>query len=323
MVISDTVLVTAIDKCMVEYLALFRKHNAFLLSRVRDILLRFLQDHRVKISVFLAHGLQLPNGVIIPRHDGYLPTGADVPGVIRYFRPSTLSCACLSRIYGGMMTTTGSSKCGVCSASYSSSASARGGSADTLECLDGEDVETTEILRVSSVHQQGNKLIFNHGESQTSYSGANMMFLPHSGVALSLPVDTPILTSDRLCRLGENLYIIPVPATAAPEPESAVPEPAPEAEAEEAEAETEDPLLSVLSGLPSIDNANDNAFLLDNLFGSDEDAIRKQKDFKDNFIGAHDGSGIDTRAAAMFGAGEDESDGDEDLLALMDMAADM
>ena len=96
-----------------------------------------------------------------------------------------------------------------------------------------------------------------------------------------------------------------------------------EAEAEEAEAETEDPLLSVLSGLPSIDNANDNAFLLDNLFGSDEDAIRKQKDFKDNFIGAHDGSGIDTRAAAMFGAGEDESDGDEDLLALMDMAADM
>lgn len=55
---------------------------------LKQALCRFFQDRRVKVSLFLQDGIQNLDGTIVVSCAGPLPTGTELPGVIRYFDPS-------------------------------------------------------------------------------------------------------------------------------------------------------------------------------------------------------------------------------------------
>lgn len=52
---------------------------------LRQSLLQFFQDRRIKVSVFLQKNMQTLDGSIIMKHHGILPPGGEIPGSIRYF----------------------------------------------------------------------------------------------------------------------------------------------------------------------------------------------------------------------------------------------
>ena len=49
------------------------------------MLCKFLQDKRVKVSLFLQDGIQNLDGTIVVKRDGPVPSGSEVPGAVRYF----------------------------------------------------------------------------------------------------------------------------------------------------------------------------------------------------------------------------------------------
>jgi hypothetical protein len=51
------------------------------LNEIKHTLLRFLQDKRVKVSLFLQDGLQLQNGTIVLRPT-LTPPEVEMPGVV-------------------------------------------------------------------------------------------------------------------------------------------------------------------------------------------------------------------------------------------------
>ena len=52
---------------------------------LKHSLLRFLQDRRVKVSLFLQDGLQNLDGTMVIFRSGPVPLGTELPGTIRYF----------------------------------------------------------------------------------------------------------------------------------------------------------------------------------------------------------------------------------------------
>lgn len=62
---------------------------------VRQTLLRFVQDRRVKVSLFLQNSLQNQQGIINIPQTGPIPPAAELPGGIRYL----LSYLFTSRLY--------------------------------------------------------------------------------------------------------------------------------------------------------------------------------------------------------------------------------
>lgn len=54
-------------------------------SLLRQRLLRFFQDKRIKVSLFLQEGIQTSTGALVLPIKGPLPVGTEVPGAIRYF----------------------------------------------------------------------------------------------------------------------------------------------------------------------------------------------------------------------------------------------
>jgi hypothetical protein len=56
---------------------------------LRYTLLRFFQDRKVKVSLFLQDGIQNLDGTIVLDFTGVLPPGTDVPGTVKYFEPNS------------------------------------------------------------------------------------------------------------------------------------------------------------------------------------------------------------------------------------------
>ncbi|KUF99438.1 hypothetical protein AM588_10010734 [Phytophthora nicotianae] len=55
---------------------------------LKQYLCRFFQDTRIKVSLFLQHGIQGMDGTLAIHYDGFTATGGKVPGTIRYFDES-------------------------------------------------------------------------------------------------------------------------------------------------------------------------------------------------------------------------------------------
>jgi len=55
------------------------------LHNVRQALMLFLQDRKVKVSLFLTEKIQNQDGTIVKTHHGLLPWGIEVPGAIKTF----------------------------------------------------------------------------------------------------------------------------------------------------------------------------------------------------------------------------------------------
>merc|ERR1719285_1386419 len=55
------------------------------LHSIRQTLMLFLQDRKVKVSLFLMEKIQNQDGTIVKTHHGLLPWGTEVPGAIKTF----------------------------------------------------------------------------------------------------------------------------------------------------------------------------------------------------------------------------------------------
>lgn len=70
---------------------------------LKHALCRFLQDRRVKVSLFLQDGLQNLDGTMVLVRDGPVPPGSELPGAIRCvgsaclpaLLPAPRSCVCV------------------------------------------------------------------------------------------------------------------------------------------------------------------------------------------------------------------------------------
>lgn len=85
MVRSSPSAVQLVDSATDRLIQTFAAHDGGQLAHIRQLLLRFFQDRRVKVSVFLQDGLQLPTGAIIVSPAGHCPLGSEPPGAIRYY----------------------------------------------------------------------------------------------------------------------------------------------------------------------------------------------------------------------------------------------
>ncbi|CEG39414.1 Uncharacterized conserved protein [Plasmopara halstedii] len=52
---------------------------------LKQLLCRFFQDTRIKVSLFLQNNIQSTDGTLAIHHKGYTASGGKVPGIIRYF----------------------------------------------------------------------------------------------------------------------------------------------------------------------------------------------------------------------------------------------
>lgn len=52
---------------------------------IRQTLLSFFQDMHIRVSIFLKHGVQTPNGHFVLPHGGKVPWGFDTPGAIKFY----------------------------------------------------------------------------------------------------------------------------------------------------------------------------------------------------------------------------------------------
>jgi len=50
---------------------------------IRQALCQFLQDRRVKVSLFLQDKTQKDDGTFVISHEGSVPEGGNVPGTVR------------------------------------------------------------------------------------------------------------------------------------------------------------------------------------------------------------------------------------------------
>ncbi len=67
-----------------RFIQTFAAYDSGQLANTRQALLRYFQDRRVKVSVFLQDGLQLPTGSIVISPEGSCPVTSEIPGTIRY-----------------------------------------------------------------------------------------------------------------------------------------------------------------------------------------------------------------------------------------------
>lgn len=61
-------------------------------TMIKYSLLCFLQDQKIKVSLFLQQNLQTMDGVLIVSNEGNLPYGIEIPGTIRYYEGGTVQC---------------------------------------------------------------------------------------------------------------------------------------------------------------------------------------------------------------------------------------
>lgn len=57
---------------------------------LKSTLLKFLQEKKVKVSLFLQQGMQTPDGVLVLTNAGKLPFATEMPGTIRYYESGTV-----------------------------------------------------------------------------------------------------------------------------------------------------------------------------------------------------------------------------------------
>ncbi|XP_071544185.1 protein OSCP1 [Panulirus ornatus] len=74
------------------------------LAEVRRALLGFVQDLRIRVSVFLKEKQQTPNGTFVLPTSGPVPHGSEMPGVIRVFEGNGEVVSVLRFIPGGQFT---------------------------------------------------------------------------------------------------------------------------------------------------------------------------------------------------------------------------
>lgn len=53
--------------------------------QLRQCLLRFYQDRKIKVSLFLHDGLQNEDGTLVLKMDGPATNGGSIPGIIKYY----------------------------------------------------------------------------------------------------------------------------------------------------------------------------------------------------------------------------------------------
>jgi len=73
------------DSCQKQFMELYTNWSSGAWFAVRATLLRFLQDRRVKVSLFLQDGIQANDGTIILSASGTLPPNVQTPGTTKYF----------------------------------------------------------------------------------------------------------------------------------------------------------------------------------------------------------------------------------------------
>ncbi len=64
---------------------------------LKHVLARFMQDRRVKVSLFLQGGLQNMDGTMVISRNGPVPLGSDPPGCIRCAQHRFLTVCCADR----------------------------------------------------------------------------------------------------------------------------------------------------------------------------------------------------------------------------------
>ena len=52
--------------------------------------MRFLQDKKIKVSLFLQQSLQTQDGALVLSNEGLLPSISELPGCIKYFDRSAI-----------------------------------------------------------------------------------------------------------------------------------------------------------------------------------------------------------------------------------------
>eukprot|EP01113_Clastostelium_recurvatum_P023431 TRINITY_DN27998_c0_g1_i1.p1 TRINITY_DN27998_c0_g1~~TRINITY_DN27998_c0_g1_i1.p1 ORF type:complete len:234 (-),score=59.51 TRINITY_DN27998_c0_g1_i1:92-793(-) len=85
MVGDDEQTLALVDLTIHQFKTKFEPFSMAEMNEIRQTLLRFFQDTRVKVSLFLQEGLQTGQGQIVLPKEEDVPPGATVPGLIRYF----------------------------------------------------------------------------------------------------------------------------------------------------------------------------------------------------------------------------------------------
>jgi hypothetical protein len=75
--------VLLLDSLQRQVLEVYGAFNGAQWARMRQVLLSFFQDRRVKVSLFLQDGLQTADGMVVVTHKGPLPVGGERPGTVR------------------------------------------------------------------------------------------------------------------------------------------------------------------------------------------------------------------------------------------------
>jgi hypothetical protein len=71
--------------CTRKFLQTYKDFTKSQWRRLRQALCSFFQDRKVKVSLFLADGIQFTDGTIIISHGGVLPEHGQTPGTIKYY----------------------------------------------------------------------------------------------------------------------------------------------------------------------------------------------------------------------------------------------
>jgi hypothetical protein len=88
MVHTSSACVGLVDDVHKNFIEAYGNFSFAAWARVRQKILAFFQDRRVKVSLFLQDGLQSPDGMIVVTHTGAMPIGSETPGTIRTFNPN-------------------------------------------------------------------------------------------------------------------------------------------------------------------------------------------------------------------------------------------
>jgi hypothetical protein len=77
----DDLIQVAVDKTVETYSQL----NPGQWLTIKYTMMRFFQDKKVKVSLFLQQSLQVADGFLVLSNDGKLPAGTEMPGTIRFY----------------------------------------------------------------------------------------------------------------------------------------------------------------------------------------------------------------------------------------------
>lgn len=93
--------VDMVARCIGRVNALAGLSSSFDLDMIRDNLLRFLQDRRIKVSLFLQEGIQNQDGTLALRSPFSLPRDSTPVGTVRYVEDATASAAAQQQLLRG------------------------------------------------------------------------------------------------------------------------------------------------------------------------------------------------------------------------------